>query len=409
MLCLILNTVYSNAQDLIYYNDGKIVERKVTGFTDEDIKATLINNPEITYSTRRSGVLFVFNSFGNFLVMSKLDEISDKSQPLINHFLNGSIIPNTSDRILTLQNKIITCNYETEDASFLNYSVDGKQDKIALPEVALVIFKNGTHKLYTDINKANQVLSSLQEAYDEMTANAVKQEALNKDTVTTMNYGITHLQSSDTILISKAPSGINNDINKNEVPHTESLPATTEQKEAIPVKEEKQSLETGEVSLTEYSERALRKTENLSAYIKVICDKSSDIDDINKAMKGALELFVNEEVWVEISSKNNNLLRRLKIRDYLNHLKLLNYQKVEIDWMNIQYVSQLHKAPDNNYYGIITFEQEFRGLKNNDLVYKDLTRKNVEVMLKTLPVSADGKTISKFDVLLSNIGVVETK
>ncbi|HWY33380.1 MAG TPA: hypothetical protein VNX68_01960, partial [Nitrosopumilaceae archaeon] len=61
------------------------------------------------------------------------------------------------------------------------------------------------------------------------------------------------------------------------------------------------------------------------------------------------------------------------------------------------------------FYGVVTFEQEFRGYRDNQLVYSDITRKNTNVILKTYNKNYEGTTKTIWDVLLSDIGVVYTK
>jgi hypothetical protein len=83
---------------------------------------------------------------------------------------------------------------------------------------------------------------------------------------------------------------------------------------------------------------------------------------------------------------------------------------VEIEWTNVQYVSKLRKGPDGNYYGIITFEQTFKGYSgDNQLQYSDVTRKNIEVVLKTYNRNVEGKSVPTWDVFLSEIKVISTK
>jgi hypothetical protein len=87
----------------------------------------------------------------------------------------------------------------------------------------------------------------------------------------------------------------------------------------------------------------------------------------------------------------------------------VKYGKVEIQWANIQYVSKLRKSPDGRYRGVITFEQTFTGFVEDKIVYSDKTTKNVEVVLTTYKKSVEGKSKTIWDVLLSDIRVVETK
>jgi len=74
-----------------------------------------------------------------------------------------------------------------------------------------------------------------------------------------------------------------------------------------------------------------------------------------------------------------------------------------------QDVSDLKPGPDGNFYGVVSFEQVFRGYRDGKLVYSDITRKNATVVLKTYQKSVEGTTRSIWDVLLSDVGVISTK
>ncbi len=64
---------------------------------------------------------------------------------------------------------------------------------------------------------------------------------------------------------------------------------------------------------------------------------------------------------------------------------------------------------DGNLYGTVSFEQEFRGYRDNQLVYSDVTIKNANVVLKTYDKTYEGTTQKIWDVLLCDVGVSATK
>ena len=90
-------------------------------------------------------------------------------------------------------------------------------------------------------------------------------------------------------------------------------------------------------------------------------------------------------------------------------MSMLNYEKVSIEWYNIQYTSLLRKGPDGFYYGTIEFEQRFVGTSKEHQTYQDITRKTVEVVLKTYERNTGGETTMEWDVFLGDIGVTATK
>ncbi len=159
-----------------------------------------------------------------------------------------------------------------------------------------------------------------------------------------------------------------------------------------------------------FSTRALRKTEALSFYLKVISDKDADVLYQDNAIQEALKLFADKDKLVEVSSLYQQQNTTYKIEEYLNNLRMLPYQKIELLWNQIQYINQIKQAPDGNYYGTVTVEQVFRGYdKDSKVVYEDFTVKAIEVIIKPYNMIVDGDSIPKWDVFLSNIGVKQTE
>jgi hypothetical protein len=130
---------------------------------------------------------------------------------------------------------------------------------------------------------------------------------------------------------------------------------------------------------------------------------------MNKAIEMAIGLFVNEDARVETSSVTTATTKSSKIRNYLREVKMLNYDKIELEWTNVQYVTDVRLAEDNTWRGSVTFEQTFSGYRDGKLVYKDITTKKAEVVMKAYTKNVEGQRIANWEVLLSNIGVSYTK
>jgi hypothetical protein len=167
--------------------------------------------------------------------------------------------------------------------------------------------------------------------------------------------------------------------------------------------------ELTDVDFDEFSDKALQKIDDFTKYLGIIGSKETFPESANQAIDLAIELFVDENVLVEVSTTGYNQVLKRKIRDYLTRLKLLKYDKVEIQWADINYVSNFRKGPDGNYYGSITVKQTFKGYKDNQVVYSDVTKKDVEVVIKGMEKSNQGQKEMVWDVLLSDIGVQDTK
>ena len=153
---------------------------------------------------------------------------------------------------------------------------------------------------------------------------------------------------------------------------------------------------------------ALEKVRDLSKYIKIVGSKETAWSEANRVIDRAEELFMsNAEIGV--SSIASNKIKYFKVRPYFEHLMRLNYDRVEIEWYNIEYVSDLQRQPDGTYVGVITIFQTFRGYdKEGKLTYKDTTKKDITVYVKRKETQIGGRMIGFWDVLLGDMRVKET-
>ena len=153
---------------------------------------------------------------------------------------------------------------------------------------------------------------------------------------------------------------------------------------------------------------ALEKVRDLSKYIKIVGSKETAWSEANRVIDRAEELFMtNAEIGV--SSLHSSNIKYYKVRPYFEHLMRLNYDRVEIEWYNIEYVSDLQRQPDGTYVGVITIFQTFRGYdKEGNLAYKDTTKKDITVYVKRKETQIGGRMIGFWDVLLGDMRVKET-
>ncbi len=163
-------------------------------------------------------------------------------------------------------------------------------------------------------------------------------------------------------------------------------------------------LDLDQASYEQFKQKSLQKTDDLGKYLNLIANKTTESAVSNKAIDQAVGLFVSEESTVE-TTKPNGEKDQQPIRSYLNKLKLLKYSKVLIEWTDISYVSNLRRGPDGFYYGVISLQQKFSGFIDNKMVYSDVTKKNVEVVLKTYKKEVEGESVELWDVFLNNVGI----
>lgn len=153
---------------------------------------------------------------------------------------------------------------------------------------------------------------------------------------------------------------------------------------------------------------ALEKVRDLSKYISIIGNKQTPWSEANRVIDRTLELFT-DGAKMGVSSINQSEVKYYGIRTYLERLMALNYDKVKIEWYNIEYISDLEKQPDGRYVGVITIYQRFEGSSGDKLTYVDTTKKDITVYVERKQTQIGGRIIGFWDVLLGDIRVTETK
>lgn len=197
-----------------------------------------------------------------------------------------------------------------------------------------------------------------------------------------------------------------------------SLAATAQQNETVKANKKTRAAREGEVfvfpdnirfSKNELNERVEKKTAELTRLIHKIAEKNNA--NYKTQVAEAMKLFNNNErVLVSVTTKSKPQPETMPVRQYLERLGKLKYDRVTITWHNAQYVSNFTRQPDGTYRGIVAFEQEFTGVRAGEAgyTYHDVTQKRIEVGVKVWDdknAAAPGKAY--MDVFLGNIGVTE--
>ena len=364
ILPILLLSFSAIAQDRIYLKSSSIaceinqVNSNLVSYSDP-------GNTNKKTSIPLSSIIIAFNEHGSFILPSQLNFEDEKSKSQIEYFLDSTAKNPVTDIIFTVDNRRLEGEIDKEDKKFIYFS----SDKIEKKSIVAIIYKTGKHQLYESPTRVSQVLSAfIPEAPAKPTA--PKNTGDKSNGPSPQNTGT----KSDT--------------------QTEGY-----EFEAL----------AGKVTREEFVEKSKQKTLKLNDYLKLICTRSADYEERNKAIDQAVNLFVSEDAIVETSSLNRTEVRRHKIRNYLSHIKMVQYDRIDIEWTAVQFVSEVKKGPDGNYYGVVSFEQVFRGYRDGKLIYQDITRKHATVVLKTMEKNFQGNISTVWDVLLSDIGVVATK
>jgi hypothetical protein len=152
---------------------------------------------------------------------------------------------------------------------------------------------------------------------------------------------------------------------------------------------------------------ALEKVRDLSKYISIIGNKQTPFSEAQRVMDRAEELFA-EGAEMGVSSLNREEINYYTVRKYFERLMALNYDRVNIKWYDIHYISDLERQPDGRYVGVVTVYQRFEGESDDGLTYKDTTKKDITIYVEKKKTQIQGRTIEFWDVLLGDIRVTET-
>ncbi len=153
---------------------------------------------------------------------------------------------------------------------------------------------------------------------------------------------------------------------------------------------------------------AMEKIRDLSKYIAIIGNKSTPFTEADKVIERALELFA-EGSQIGVSSLSSDEVKYYGIREYFEKLMALNYDQVYIKWYDLQYISDVERMPNGVYVGVITIYQKFESISGENIVYKDITKKDITVYIKKKQTQIEGDVINFWDVMLGDIMVAETK
>jgi hypothetical protein len=355
-------------QDFIYTNQQEVIKCKIIGFEGEEliyIESTTdkVSRKELKY------VAVLFNQKGHFLFPDELNTQPENRVEVITDYFNTPQVSTKYD-LLVYRSPIdlIRCNIAYESDEIVNFKTikKGESRSENKKDLLLIIYKDGKHTFFSN-------------------------PALMIPELKILKKKIIQKNSEDDFI---AP-------NPNPLPPTPS-PIVQGQPKTILNEQEK----------TEYSKKGRAKLDDFVTFLNVITNKDTDTDTKDKAIEQTVKLFTpgsTIQVSVKMPNGTTKLISR-KVEEYLKKLKLSPYSKLDIEWTDVHYVSELKQESDGNYYGIIKGEQRFTGYdKDGEVKYADVTEKNVKVMVKSYNKANNGTDSQQWGVFLGNIGIIETK
>jgi len=92
--------------------------------------------------------------------------------------------------------------------------------------------------------------------------------------------------------------------------------------------------------------------------------------------------------------------RPVLMTQYLNRLRGMPYNKVEITRVGVIHIDQIEKVDDGRYQAIGRYCQEFSGYQDGQLIYRDITSKIVKTYIDFID---DGSDKGSWNVLLGDM------
>jgi hypothetical protein len=189
------------------------------------------------------------------------------------------------------------------------------------------------------------------------------------------------------------------------------LAVSGQTKTAVTSKEAKivDEINLSEQDIELFKEQTKQKVEEFQQYIVTLGSKDEPAEKRNMAEKEALKLFYKgAEMEISIIQADGTLQKiNRPMEKYLARLKSLPYTKVVIKFYDIAYISDFTKGPDGKYYSTATIIQEFTGFKDDNIVYTDVTKKDIEIIIDIIEDKFFKE--KRWKIFLGDIKASETK
>ena len=190
-----------------------------------------------------------------------------------------------------------------------------------------------------------------------------------------------------------------------------SLTVPAQTKTAVSGKEAKivDEINLSEQDIELFKEQTKQKVDEFQQYIITLGSKDEPAEKRNMAEKEALKLFC-KGAMIEISvvQADGSVQKVARpVEKYLARLKSLPFTRVVIRFYDIVYISDFTKGPDGRYYSTATIIQEFSGFNKDNIIYTDVTKKNIEIIVDL--VEDKFFMEKRWKIFLGDIKATETK
>jgi hypothetical protein len=182
-------------------------------------------------------------------------------------------------------------------------------------------------------------------------------------------------------------------------------------KTAVSSKEAKivDEINLSDTDIEVFKQQTKQKVDEFQQHIVTIGSKDQPAEKRNMAEREALKLFFKgAEMQTSVISPDGTVaIQSRPMEKYLARLKSLPFTAVVIKFYDLVYISSFTKGPDGRYYSSATVIQEFTGFTGDNIVYKDVTKKEIEIIIDLVEDKFFNE--KKWKVFLGNIKATETK
>lgn len=189
------------------------------------------------------------------------------------------------------------------------------------------------------------------------------------------------------------------------------IAALGQTKTAITSKEAKivDEINLSEQDIGLFKEQTKQKVEEFQQYIVTLGSKDEPAEKRNMAEKEALKLFYKgSQMEISVIQADGSVQKvNRPMEKYLARLKSLPFTRVVIKFYDIAYISNFTKGPNGKYYSTATIIQEFTGFKDDKLIYKDVTKKDIEIIIDLVEDKFFNE--KRWKIFLGDIKATETK
>ena len=178
---------------------------------------------------------------------------------------------------------------------------------------------------------------------------------------------------------------------------------------SVKIAEAARAINLNEADIELFKDETRKKVDEFQEYIIIISNKDESRERRDLAEKEALKLFFEGAIMEAsfMAQDGNITIKTRPMKEYLYRLKVLPYTQVIIEFYDIAYVSTFSIGEDGRFYATASIFQKFTGFSGDNIVYADITKKDIEIIVDL--VDDEFYNEKRWKLFLGDIKASETK